>query len=217
MSTIVQNRRGTTAATIADSTVDVTTPLTLIGRNYAGFGKALNEDLYHLMENFANDAAPSSPAEGMFWYAPTTGSMKFRSASAWIEVMTASSSSGSLLSRMVGADSISFASTGSVNIHTGASGAKTIVTAVLLIPQAGASVVGANVPSFALEVTGSTGDICDTIPMTKLNSATKCFFYNISGTNRIVSGSDVIKLNKKKAVSGGDTLVVDAYLFGHVR
>jgi hypothetical protein len=217
MTIIVQDRRGNTAATIADSTVDVTTPLTLIGRNYAGFGKALNEDLYHLMENFASDSAPSSPAEGMFWYAPTAGSMKFRSATAWVEVMTASSASGALLSRMSGADSISFATTGSVNVHTGAVGAKTIVTAVLLIPQSGASVTGTNVPSFALEITAASGDICDTIPMTKLNSDAKCFFYNISGTNRIVTGGDVIKLNKKKAVSGGDTLVVDAYLFGHVR
>jgi hypothetical protein len=217
MTTIVQNRRGSTVATIADSTVDVTTPLTLIGKNYAGFGKSLNEDLYHLMENFANNSAPSSPVEGMLWYSPTGSSLKYRSASAWIEVMTASSSSGALLARMSGADSISFATTGSVNVHTGAVGAKTIITSILLIPQAGASVVGANVPSFALEVSAGTGDISDTIPMAKFNAATKCFYHNISGTNRIVSGSDVVKLNKKKAISGGDTLVVDAYLFGHVR
>ena len=41
---------------LADGTVDTTaTSLTLIGKNYPGYGKLMNENFITLLENFAND------------------------------------------------------------------------------------------------------------------------------------------------------------------
>ena len=49
---------GTTLTTIADGTVNQTsTSLTLIGKNYAGYGTFLNDNFVHLLENASSDTA----------------------------------------------------------------------------------------------------------------------------------------------------------------
>jgi hypothetical protein len=59
----------TTIATIADGTVNSSaTSLTLIGKNYAGYGNFLNENFVKLLENFAYSTAPSNPQTGQLWY-----------------------------------------------------------------------------------------------------------------------------------------------------
>lgn len=60
---------GTLLVDLIDGFVDTgTTNLTLIGRNYEGFGEFLNENFIKLLENFSNTAAPSSPLKGQLWY-----------------------------------------------------------------------------------------------------------------------------------------------------
>lgn len=49
------------------------TSITLIGRNRQDFGLTLNENLLHLLENFANTTSPSNPVEGQLWYDTTVG------------------------------------------------------------------------------------------------------------------------------------------------
>jgi len=54
---------------LADGQLDVTTTdITLIGRNYKGFGEAFNENLVKMLENFASTGAPSNPLIGQLWY-----------------------------------------------------------------------------------------------------------------------------------------------------
>ena len=50
---------------ILDST---TTDLTLIGKNYKGFGEFLNENFIALLENFASTSQPTNPMVGQLWY-----------------------------------------------------------------------------------------------------------------------------------------------------
>lgn len=58
-----------TLATIADGTVNSSaTSLTLIGKNYAGYGNFLNENYVKLLENFALDNPPRAPLTGQLWY-----------------------------------------------------------------------------------------------------------------------------------------------------
>ena len=60
---------GTTLTTIADGTLDTTTSLNLAGPNFVGYGEYLNENLVHLLENFASNTAPSSiNLQGQLWY-----------------------------------------------------------------------------------------------------------------------------------------------------
>jgi len=70
----VNKTSGAVLTTIADGTIDTTTDLTLIGKNYAGYGEILNEDFVKLLENFANTSAPSSPIAGQLWW-DTSGSL----------------------------------------------------------------------------------------------------------------------------------------------
>jgi hypothetical protein len=73
MAYTITTTAGATLASIADGTVNSTaTSLTLIGKNYAGYGIFLNENYVKLLENFASGTAPSAPLTGQLWY--NTGS-----------------------------------------------------------------------------------------------------------------------------------------------
>lgn len=60
---------GSILATVADGQVDqISTDLTLIGKNYSGFGEALNENFVKLLENFASTTTPDHPIRGQIWF-----------------------------------------------------------------------------------------------------------------------------------------------------
>jgi hypothetical protein len=60
---------GTLLVDLIDGTLDTSsTSLSLIGRNYVGFGEALNENLVKMLENFANTSSPNNPIEGQLWW-----------------------------------------------------------------------------------------------------------------------------------------------------
>lgn len=65
---ILNKTNGTIIATIADASLDNTTDLTFLGRNYAGYGEIQNENFLKLLENFSNFSAPSKPIQGQIWY-----------------------------------------------------------------------------------------------------------------------------------------------------
>jgi hypothetical protein len=68
---------GTTLTTIQDGTIDQTTNLKLVGRNYAGYGEIQNENFVHLLENFASNNAPSRPLDGQIWFDTAANKLKF--------------------------------------------------------------------------------------------------------------------------------------------
>lgn len=60
---------GTILTTIGDSTRDTTTSLSLAGPNFVGYGLYLNENLVHMLENFAANSAPSATnLQGQLWF-----------------------------------------------------------------------------------------------------------------------------------------------------
>lgn len=69
MTYTVTTTAGKTIATVADGTVNTTsTSLTLIGKNYAGYGIFLNENYVQLLENFNSAVPPNAPLTGQLWY-----------------------------------------------------------------------------------------------------------------------------------------------------
>ena len=76
MAYTIRNTRNQLVATVADGSVNSTTNIRLIGKNYIGYGTALNENLIALLENFAGPAAPNAPVTGMLWYDTSTGDLK---------------------------------------------------------------------------------------------------------------------------------------------
>ena len=68
---------GTLLTELVDGQIDNTScDLTLIGRNYVGFGEALNENLIKLLENFSSTATPQTPVTGQIWYDASEGRLK---------------------------------------------------------------------------------------------------------------------------------------------
>ena len=50
-----------TAITVNDGTIDTTTSLSLVGKNYYGYGEVIAENFLHLLEHFASATAPTNP------------------------------------------------------------------------------------------------------------------------------------------------------------
>ena len=60
---------GTVLTTIAEGTINTTsTSLGLPGRNYAGYGQALDTNFVHLLESFASTSPPVNALRGQLWY-----------------------------------------------------------------------------------------------------------------------------------------------------
>lgn len=70
---------GEPLVTVADGTVDINyTSLSLIGKNFAGYGQLMNENWVHLLENFSNASEPTNPLTGQLWYDAGSKIMKVR-------------------------------------------------------------------------------------------------------------------------------------------
>jgi hypothetical protein len=74
---------GTPLTTVSDGTLDQTTDLKFVGRNYAGYGEVQNENFLFLLENFSNIIAPPKPVSGQIWYDSSSKKLKFYNGNAW--------------------------------------------------------------------------------------------------------------------------------------
>jgi hypothetical protein len=59
--------------TVQDGTVNNTTSLQYVGKNYSGYAPIIAGDFLHLLENFANSTAPANPVQGQLWFDNSTG------------------------------------------------------------------------------------------------------------------------------------------------
>jgi hypothetical protein len=84
---------GTTFATITDGTVNTASSMTLVGKNYAGYGQFLDDNFIHLLENSANTTAPTAPLTGQLWWDSTNTLLKVYSGTTWKVISGATSSS----------------------------------------------------------------------------------------------------------------------------
>lgn len=71
---------------LEDGTIDTSTSLGLVGRNYVGYGETQNENFVFLLENFANDAPPSRPIAGQVWYDTANNVLNSYNGTAWLPV-----------------------------------------------------------------------------------------------------------------------------------
>ena len=69
MSYQINKTNGELLTELVDGSIDISsTDLTLVGRNYKGYGEAFNENFVSLLENFASTSAPSNPLKGQLWF-----------------------------------------------------------------------------------------------------------------------------------------------------
>ena len=83
MSITVNKTSGVLQATIRDGAVDDSTSLTLLGKNYSGYGEKIAENFLWLLENFANNTPPNGPIQGQLWYKSSTGTLYVYDGSYW--------------------------------------------------------------------------------------------------------------------------------------
>jgi hypothetical protein len=78
MSYIINKTSGSKLVTIEDGSINVTTcDLSLVGKNYAGYGEAIATNFVKLLENFASTKQPARPLTGQIWYDSTNKKIKF--------------------------------------------------------------------------------------------------------------------------------------------
>lgn len=65
---ILNKTNGNVLTTLEDSSVDVSTSLTFVGKNYSGYGESVNENFLKLLENFSNSTPPDKPILGQIWF-----------------------------------------------------------------------------------------------------------------------------------------------------
>jgi hypothetical protein len=62
---------------VQDGTVDSTTNLKLVGKNWPGYGEIQNENFIYLLENFSSGTPPAKAISGQVWYDSGTKKLKF--------------------------------------------------------------------------------------------------------------------------------------------
>jgi hypothetical protein len=102
MSYTINLTDGTVFAVIADGTINTSSSMTLVGKNYAGYGEFLNEDIVRLLENGANTTAPVSPLTGQLWYDKTNSLLKIYDGTLFKSISGARSSSSTPSSNVTG-------------------------------------------------------------------------------------------------------------------
>jgi hypothetical protein len=68
MAYTINRTNGTILTTVSDGTIDTSTSLTFVGKNYAGYGEILNENFLRLLESHSNATAPGAPVTGQLWW-----------------------------------------------------------------------------------------------------------------------------------------------------
>lgn len=80
---ILNKTNGTRVATVQDASLDLTTDLIFVGKNYAGYGEWQNENFLKLLENFSNSTEPTKPIEGQIWYNTTAKRLNVYDGEQW--------------------------------------------------------------------------------------------------------------------------------------
>jgi hypothetical protein len=71
----INKTNGDVFATVSDGTVNTSSSITIIGKNYAGYGEYLGENFIKLLESSANTTAPTAPLTGQLWFNSATSSV----------------------------------------------------------------------------------------------------------------------------------------------
>lgn len=96
---ILTKSNGNVLVTVADGSIDQSTSLTFVGKNYAGYGGIIDNNLLYLLENFANKKPPTSPLQGQLWFDSNNVNLKIYDGSNFKQlavISTATSTPGNL-------------------------------------------------------------------------------------------------------------------------
>ena len=93
---------GTVFATISDGTINTSSSMILVGKNYAGYGEFLDENFIHLLESGSNTTAPAAPLTGQLWWDKTNTLLKVYTGTAFKNIGSATASASAPTSNVTG-------------------------------------------------------------------------------------------------------------------
>lgn len=94
---------GTVLSTIQDGTTDTaSTSLTLIGKNFPGYGAFLNQNFVKLLEHFSNSTSPDDPVSGQLWWDAPNKLLKVYQGTGWKVISSSMSASSAPANAVVG-------------------------------------------------------------------------------------------------------------------
>jgi hypothetical protein len=93
---------GTIFAVIPDGTINTSSSMTLIGKNYAGYGDFLDENFVRLLENGSNTTAPGAPLIGQLWWDKTSNVLKIYNGTVFKTISAATASASPPTSNVTG-------------------------------------------------------------------------------------------------------------------
>ena len=68
---------------LQDGTLDSTTSIGLVGKNFAGYGEIQNENMLWMLENFAGEGAPPKAITGQLWFDSLSQRIKVYNGTNW--------------------------------------------------------------------------------------------------------------------------------------
>lgn len=83
MAYTINRYNNATLTVVEDGTIDQTTDLKLVGKNYAGYGEIQNENFVFLLENFSSANPPPKAISGQVWFDSGNSKLKFYDGSQW--------------------------------------------------------------------------------------------------------------------------------------
>jgi len=109
---------GSIFAVIPDGTINTDSSMTLVGKNYAGYGQFINDDIIRLLENGSNTTAPGAPLEGQLWWDQTTDTMKVYNGTTF-KVISGATASATAPSSNVAGDLWYDSTNAQLNVYSG--------------------------------------------------------------------------------------------------
>jgi hypothetical protein len=89
---IINKYSGSELVVLQDGTLDTSTSIGLVGRNYVGYGETQNENFVFLLENFAGTNPPARAVEGQTWYDSANNKLNTYDGINWVPVGAATAS-----------------------------------------------------------------------------------------------------------------------------
>ena len=83
---IINKYSGSELVVLQDGTLDTSTSIGLLGRNYVGYGEVQNENFLFLLENFAGTNPPTRAVEGQAWYDSVNNKLNTYDGTNWVPV-----------------------------------------------------------------------------------------------------------------------------------
>jgi hypothetical protein len=89
MAYVINKYSGVQLVVLQDGTLDTTTSLGLVGKNYTGYGEIQNENFLFLLENFANNNPPGRALTGQLWFSTESENLNVYDGENWKPVGSA--------------------------------------------------------------------------------------------------------------------------------